>query len=87
MAQLTLDQVYVPITDPTQGGGTIEVTGADVDVYESNADSQPAGSGSMINTQTLTAPGIYVYNQPAKFILFASAGAAVVRENGVVKLT
>lgn len=80
MAQIALDTVYAkPLA-----GGTVEVIDFDVDVYESNLDTEPADETTMTLTQTLTADTVSQYANASKWILFKSAGAAVIRENGLI---
>lgn len=80
MPNLNLDEVYVPLKN-----GTLEVQDFDVDVYESNSDTQPADETEMTLVQTLTADTVNEYGEAAKWILFKSVGAAIITENGMVK--
>ncbi len=85
MATLALDTVFTPIGDPSVGSGTITVETADIDVYEINSDTEPADETEMILTQTLAFGALYEYGKPAKWLLFKSAGAAVIKENGLIR--
>lgn len=80
MAVLTLDTVYEPYSN-----GTLEVKDFDVDVYESNDATEPANETTMTLTQTLPADTVFQYGECSRWILFKSAGAAILNEKGLVK--
>jgi hypothetical protein len=83
MTTLALDTVYKPIQS---GKGSMIAKVAAVDVYESNAETEPASHATMALTDTIAINGKFSLPAPSRWILFKSAGAAVVEENGLVEL-
>ena len=91
MTQITLDSVYRARSykndslDHEKTLGTFTVSGGTVNVYVSNADTQPTDTTVMVQANAAVAAGLHTVVGEVAWIAWESAsGSPIVIERGVI---